>query len=169
MEKNVKPQIADSAFVAEETKILGDVVIGENSTVLYYTVIRGDEAPIRIGQGTNLQEGCTVHVGEGHPVSIGNEVTVGHNCVIHGCAIGDESLIGMHSTVMDGAVIGKRCLIGAGSLVTGGMRIPDGVLAMGSPARVIRELTREEQQSIIESAKGYQETGRKLKMESRTF
>lgn len=169
MEKNVKPQIADSAFVAEETKILGDVVIGENSTVLYYTVIRGDEAPIRIGQGTNLQESCTVHVGEGHPVSIGNEVTVGHNCVIHGCAIDDGSLIGMHSTVMDGAVIGKCCLIGAGSLVTGGMCVPDGMLAMGSPARVIRELTREEQQSIIKSAKGYQETGRKLKMESRTF
>lgn len=132
--------IAESAFVAKETKILGEVTIEEDSTILYYTVLRGDEAPIAVGRGSNIQENCTVHVGKENPVQIGENVTIGHNCVIHGCTIGDGSLIGMNSTVMDGVVIGKCCLIGAGSLVTGTVRIPDGMLAVGSPARVKRPL-----------------------------
>ena len=128
---------------------LGDVTIGADSSVFYYAVVRGDEASITIGRRRNIQDNSTVHVDYGFPTVIGDDVTVGHNYVIHGCTIGDASLIGMGSTILNGAKIGKHCLIGAGSLVTQNTVIPDGMLVIGSPAKVKKDLLlREEIQSI---------------------
>lgn len=146
---------ASSAKIAKQAVVIGDVTIGENSCVLYFSVLRGDDAPIRIGEATNIQENCTVHASEGYPVELGDYVTVGHNVVLHGCKIGDGSLIGMGSIVLDGAQIGKQCLIGAGSLVTKNTVIPDGSLVMGSPAKVKRELTEEEKRHLYSNSMEY--------------
>lgn len=136
--KNVK--IAEGARIAKQSVILGNVTIGRDSCVLYYAVIRGDDAPVVIGEETNIQENCTIHVSHNMPVHIGNNVTVGHNAVIHGCTIGDRTLIGMGAVILDGAKIGNECIIGAGSLVTKNTVIPDGSLVMGSPARIKQTL-----------------------------
>ena len=135
--------ISSQAHIASQSVILGDVTIGADSSVFYYAVVRGDESSITIGKRSNIQDNSTVHV------------TVGHNCVIHGCTIGDASLIGMGSTILNGAKIGKHCLIGAGSLVTQNTVIPDGMLVIGSPAKVKRPLTEEEIQSIYKNAADY--------------
>ena len=138
-------KIADSAKVAKETVLVGNITIGEESTVLFFTAMRCEgEESIVIGNQSNIQENCTIHVDEGNSVKIGDGVTVGHNSVIHGCQIGDNSMIGMGSVVMNGAKIGNHCLIGAGSLVTQNTVIPDRSLVMGSPARVKRTLTEDE-------------------------
>ena len=148
-------KIAPSAKIAKQSVVIGDVTIGENSCVLYFSVLRGDEAPIRIGEAVNIQENCTLHTSVGYPVEIGNYVTVGHNVVLHGCKIADGSLIGMGSVVLDGAQIGKQCLIGAGSLITKIMVIPVGYLAMGSPAKIKRELTEEEKRHLYSNSMEY--------------
>lgn len=139
--KNVK--ISQDARIAKQSVIVGDVTIGRDSCVLYYAVIRGDDAPVVIGEESNIQENCTIHVNHNRPVYIGNNVTIGHNAVIHGCTIGDRTLIG------------KDCIIGAGSLVTKNTVIPDGSLVMGSPARIKRNLTWEEKLGIMENSKEY--------------
>ena len=140
--KSVK--ISEDARIAKQSAITGDVTIGRDSCVLSFAVIRGDEAPVVIGEESNIQENCTVHVSRNMPVCIGNNVTVGHNAVIHGCTIGDRTLIGMGAVILDGAKIGNDCIIGAGSLVTKNTVIPDGSLVMGSPAKIRRNLTWEE-------------------------
>lgn len=157
-------KIADSAKVAKETVLAGDISIGEETVVLFYTVMRceGKES-IRIGCRSNVQENCTIHVGEGYSVKIGDGVTIGHNAVIHGCEIGDHTMVGMGSIVMDGAKVGKECLIGAGSLVTQNVEIPDGMLVMGSPAKVKRPLTEQEKDYIRGSEKEYLEVGEMLR------
>lgn len=159
------PKIDPDARIAREAVILGDVAIGAGSSVWYFSVIRGDEASITIGRGTNIQENCTVHVTTGCPAVIGDGVTVGHNAVLHSCAVGDGSLIGMGSVVLDQASIGKDCLIAAGSLVTKGMQIPDGSLVMGSPARVKRQLTEEEKEDMRNNAQVYLEISKDMKGE----
>lgn len=156
-------KIAPSALIAKESVIVGDVTIGEASSVFYFAALRGDEAPITIGSRTNIQENCTVHVDADAPVSIGDNVTIGHNCVIHGCEIGSGSLIGMGSVILNGAKIGRNCLIGAGSLITQNTEIPNGMLALGSPAKVKRPLTPEELASLTQSADNY------VKLASRLF
>ena len=153
--KNVK--IAEGARIAKQSVILGDVTIGRDSCVLYYAVIRGDDAPVVI------QENCTIHVSHNMPVHIGNNVTVGHNAVIHGCIIGDRTLIGMGAVILDGAKIGNDCIIGAGSLVTKNTVIPDGSLVMGSPARIKRNLTWEEKLGIVENSKEYLSVSEEMK------
>lgn len=140
--KNVK--IDKTAKIAKQSVIIGDVTIGRDSCVLYYSVIRGDDTPIVIGEETNIQENCTVHVSRGLPVYIGNNVT-----------IGDRTLIGMGAIILDGAKIGSDCIIGAGSLVTKNTIIPDGSLVMGSPAKIKRNLTWEEKIGIVENSKEY--------------
>ena len=142
--KNVK--IDKTAKIAKQSVIIGDVTIGRDSCVLYYSVIRGDDAPIVIGEETNIQENCTVHVSRGLPV---------YNAVIHSCTIGDRTLIGMGAIILDGAKIGSDCIIGAGSLVTKNTIIPDGSLVMGSPAKIKRNLTWEEKIGIVENSKEY--------------
>lgn len=159
------PKIDPDARIAREAVILGDVAIGAGSSVWYFSVIRGDEASITIGRGTNIQENCTVHVTTGCPAVIGDGVTVGHNAVLHSCTVGDGSLIGMGTVVLDQASIGKDCLIAAGSLVTKGMQIPDGSLVMGSPARVKRQLTEEEKEDMRNNAQVYLEISKDMKGE----
>ena len=155
--------IAPSANVVKESVILGDVSIGEDSTVLFHAVLRGDFDSIRVGKYSNIQDNCTVHADRGYPAVIGDCVTVGHNAVVHGCTVGDGSLIGMGAIVLNGAQIGKECLIGAGSVVLEGTVIPDGCLAVGCPAKVKRSLTEEERRKLYDSSRSYVETGRKLK------
>ena len=138
--KNVK--ISEDARIAKQSVVIGDVTIGRDSCVLHYAVIRGDDAPVVIGEESNIQENCTIHVNHNMPVHIGNNVTVGHNAVLH-------------AVVLDGARIGRDCIIGAGSLVTKNTVIPDGSLVMGSPAKIKRNLTWEEKLSIIENSKEY--------------
>ena len=160
----LKPKIDETVFVAESADIIGDVVINKNSSVWYNVVIRGDEQPIRVGENTNIQDGCVVHTGWDIPTEIGNNVTIGHKALIHGCKIGDNTLIGMGSIVLDNAEVGEYVLLGAGSLVPPGKKIPSGVIAMGSPAKVIRELTDAEKESIRKSAIDYIESGKKHKL-----
>ena len=150
--KSVK--ISEDAKIARQSVVIGDVTIGRDSCVLHYAVIRGDDAPIVIGEESNVQENCTIHVSRNMPVHIGNNVTVGHNAVLHGM-IGDRTLIGMGAVVLDGARIGKDCIIGAGSLVTKNTVIPDGSLVMGSPAKIKRNLTWEEKLGNLENSKEY--------------
>ena len=155
-------KISEDARIAKQSVITGDVTIGRDSCVLYFAVIRGDEAPVVIGEESNIQENCTVHVSRDMPVHIGNNVTVGHNAVIHGCTIGDRSLIGMGAVILDGAKIGNDCIIGAGSLVTKNTVIPDGSLVMGSPAKIKRNLTWEEKLGILENSKEYVSVSREM-------
>ncbi|MGL5712688.1 MAG: gamma carbonic anhydrase family protein [Paraclostridium sp.] len=155
-----EPQFDSSVFIAESADIIGDVKIGSNANIWYNVVIRGDENSITIGENTNIQDGSVVHIEYNCGTYIGNNVTVGHKALIHGCKIGDNTLIGMGSIVLGGAEIGEYTLLGAGSLVPPGKKIPSGVLAMGSPAKVIRELTEEEKQSLVESALKYVKTAK---------
>ena len=140
--KNAKLQ--GNAWAAHDADIIGNVTIGDESSVWYHTVIRGDTAEVVIGAGTNIQDGAIIHVNVDHPCHIGNSVSVGHGAILHGCRIGNNSLIGMGAIVMNGVEIGEDCIIGAGALLTQGMKIPDGMLVYGSPAKIIRPLTDEE-------------------------
>ena len=154
--KGTDPQIHSSAWVAESAQVIGDVVIGEESSVWFNAVIRGDVNYIRVGKRTNIQDGCVLHVARRTlPLVIGDEVTVGHNVTLHACTIGNQCLIGMGAIVMDGSEVGENCIVGAGALVTPGTKIPPGSLVVGSPARVKRTLTPEESRSIRESASHY--------------
>lgn len=149
------PDIHGSCFVAQSADIIGDVKIGKNSNIWYNTVLRADGNPIIIGENTNIQDGTIIHINTTTKTFIGDNVTIGHKAIIHACTIGNNTLIGMGSIVLDGAQIGEFTLLGAGSLVPPGKSIPSGVLAMGSPAKVIRELSEEEKQSLTKSALDY--------------
>ncbi len=154
--KNKLPIIASNVFVAPGAHIIGDVEIGEGSSVWFNAVVRGDLFPIRIGKKTNIQDNSVIHVTTGkYGTTIEDEVTAGHRVILHGCTTRKGALIGMGAIVMDGAEIGEESLIGAGSLVTPGTIIPPRVLAMGSPCKVKRELTKEEIQSLAWSAEHY--------------
>ena len=150
-----KPSIADSVFCAPGAQIVGDVTIGERSSVWYNAVLRGDCAPIVVGQDTNIQDAAVLHCSQKAPTIVGNGVTVGHAAILHSCTVGDHSLIGMGTIVLDQAIIGKECLIGAGALVTPRTSIPDGSLVVGSAARVKRMLTQEEKEQLRENALEY--------------
>lgn len=149
------PNIHKSCFVTENAAVVGDVVIGENTSVWYGVCIRSDMDKTVIGKNTNIQENSTLHNDFGIPTIVGDEVTIGHNCVIHGCKVSNNVLIGMGSVILNGAEIGENTIIGAGSLVTQNKKIPSGVLCMGSPAKVVRELSEEEIKSIKESSVHY--------------
>ncbi len=149
------PQIEDSAWVADNAQVIGDVHMAADSSVWFSSVVRGDTATIRIGEGTNIQDGSVLHADVGIPLTIGKHVTVGHMVQLHGCTIGDESLSGIGAVVLNGAKIGKNCLVGAGSLVTEGKEFPDGSMIWGSPAKVVRELTPEQIEGLRRSAQHY--------------
>lgn len=154
--RDKKPVVDGSVFIAPGAYVIGDVVIGNGSSVWYNTVIRGDVNYIRIGRYTNIQDLSVVHVTtEKFPTIIGDYVTIGHGAIVHGCVIGNYCLIGMGSVILDGAKISDYTLVAAGSLVPPGKEFPSGVLIMGAPARVVRELTEEERKSIEESAYHY--------------
>lgn len=150
-----EPRIHESCFVADSADVLGDVTIGEESSVWYQCVIRGDINRIKIGAHTNIQDATVIHVADRYGADVGNWVTVGHKALLHACKVEDEVLIGMGAIVMDGAVIGARSIVGAGALVTPGTEIPSGSLVLGSPAKVKRELSEEEQLKIKVWAQRY--------------
>ena len=157
------PQIADSAWVADNAEVMGDVRLGENVSIWFNTTLRGDNDPITIGDGTNIQDGSVLHTDEGVPLTIGRNVTVGHMVMLHGCSIGDESLIGIGAIVLNGAKIGRNCLVGAGALVTEGKEFPDGSMIIGSPAKVVRQLTPEQIDGLRHSAQHYIVNARRYK------
>ena len=147
--------IQGNAWVAPGACVVGNVTLGDESSVWYNAVLRGDMAPIVVGCGSNVQDGTVVHADNGFPCKIGNGTSIGHNAIIHGCTIGNNTVIGMGAIIMNGAQVGSDCIIGAGSLVTKNTVIPDGSLVMGSPAKIKRNLTWEEKLSIIENSKEY--------------
>lgn len=155
------PSMHDTAFVASGARIVGDVRLEEGASVWYNAVLRGDSASIVVGARSNLQDNVSVHVDAGHGVVIGDDVSVGHNAVVHGCRIGDGSLIGMGSVVLSGARIGSGCLIAGGAVVLEGTLVPDGSLVAGVPAKVRRALTDDERAGILHNAQTYlRHTGR---------
>ena len=158
-----QPVIHPTARIAKNAVVTGNVEIGADCTVLFNAVLRGDcDGYIEVGDGSNIQEGVCVHVAKGGGTVIGRDVTVGHGAIVHGCTIGDGSLIGMGAIVIDGARVGARCLIGAGALVTGTANIPDGMLVLGSPARAIRALSPEELADLENAAAEYVQVGKDL-------
>ena len=154
---DVAPQVADDAWVAPACHVIGNVVLAAKASVWFGSTLRGDNEVIDVGAGTNVQENCVLHTDIGYPLTIGAGCTIGHKAMLHGCTIGENSLIGMGATVLNGAVIGKNCLIGAGALVTEGKVIPDGTLVVGAPAKVVRELDEAAIEGLRTSAKHYQE------------
>ena len=134
------PDIHESCFVADSADLIGSVVMQENASVWFHCVLRADNETITIGKSSNVQDGSVLHVDPGFPLTIGEGVTVGHKAMVHGCTIGDNSLIGINAVVLNGARIGKNCVIGANALVTEGMEIPDNSMVLGSPGKVVKEL-----------------------------
>jgi carbonic anhydrase/acetyltransferase-like protein (isoleucine patch superfamily) len=150
------PQLASTAFVHRSAHVIGDVVIGAHSSVWFGAVIRGDVHWIRVGERTNVQDGAVIHVTTGRwPTQVGDQVTIGHRAVLHGCRVGNRCLIGIGAIVLDGVEVGDDCLIGAGALVPPRTAIPSGSLVLGSPAKVIRPLTEAERNQLVESAEHY--------------
>lgn len=151
-----RPQIDQTVFLADGVRIVGDVTIGAESSIWYNSVIRGDVHYVRIGRGTNIQDLSMLHVThDTHPLEIGDQVTVGHKVTLHGCTVMSRSLIGMGSVVLDGAIIEEQAMVAAGAVVPPGMKVASGTLVAGVPAKVIRELTKEELDSFIPSADRY--------------
>ena len=157
------PQIDPSAWVADSAQVMGTVRLEAHTSVWFGATLRGDTEPITIGEGSNIQDGSVLHADYGQPLTVGKNVTVGHMVVLHGCTIGDESLIGIGAVVLNGAKIGRNCLVGAGSLVTEGKEFPDGSMIMGSPAKVVRQLSPEQIEGLRESARRYIENAQRYK------
>ncbi|WP_425070215.1 gamma carbonic anhydrase family protein [Sagittula sp. S175] len=157
----VEPQVDDTAWVAPDANLIGKVVLEENSSVWFSCTLRGDNEEIRVGAGTNVQENVVCHTDMGYPLVIGAGCTIGHKVMLHGCTIGENSLIGMGATILNGAKIGKNCLIGAGALITEGKEIPDGSLVMGMPGKVVKQLSEEAIEGLRNSAKHYQANARR--------
>ena len=153
--KGKQPQVGERVFLAEGACLVGDVSIGDDSSVFYNAVLRGDLAEIKIGKRTNVQDNVCIHVSTGVGVSIGDEVTIGHGAVLHGCTIEDNVLVGMGAIIMDGALVMKNCIIGAGALVTAGKNFPEGSLVMGAPAQIIRTLTADEIKNVKTGVEHY--------------
>ncbi|MCX7836123.1 MAG: gamma carbonic anhydrase family protein [bacterium] len=156
------PQIASTTWIAPNAAVIGNVRIGEYSSVWFSVTIRGDVDSIEIGHSTNIQDGSVIHVDIGYPVRIGNFVTVGHQAILHGCTIEDEALIGIGSIVLNGAIIRKGAMVGAGALVPPGMEVPSGSLVLGTPAKVKRILSEDERLNLIDNAKHYVENAQRF-------
>lgn len=157
------PQLADTAWVADSAQVIGKVVLGEDSSIWFGAVLRGDNETLSIGRRSNVQDGSVIHADPGFPLTLGDDVTVGHLVMLHGCSIGEGSLVGIKSVILNGAKIGRHCLVGAGSLVTEGKEFPDNSLIMGSPARVVRTLTPEQIAGLQQAAKHYVDKARRYR------
>lgn len=151
----VAPQVHTQAWVAPSAQVIGQVSVGAGASIWFGTVVRGDTERITIGADSNIQDASVLHADAGQPLVIGERVTVGHQAMLHGCTVGDESLIGIGAIVLNGAKIGKNCLVGAGALVTEGKEFPDGSMILGSPAKVVRQLTPEQIEGLRQSAQHY--------------
>ena len=154
------PQVDSTAWIADSAQVMGHVTLGPDASVWFGGVLRGDTESMTIGEGSNIQDLTVMHADHGLPLTIGKHVTVGHKVMLHGCTIGDESLIGIGAIVLNGARIGKNCLVGAGSLVTEGKEFPDGSMIMGTPAKVVRQLTPEQIEGLRLSAQHYIDNAR---------
>ncbi len=164
--KGISPEIHETAFVAPSADVIGDTVIGEGSSIWFNCVVRGDVNSIRIGKRSNIQDGTVIHVSNGtHPANVGDDVLVGHNCIIHGCTLENGSFVGMGATVLDGAVVETGGMLAAGALLTPGKVVPTGQLWGGSPAKYLRDLTPEQQESLTSGAEHYAELAKVYKEE----
>ncbi|MCG7601086.1 gamma carbonic anhydrase family protein [Halomonas sp. McH1-25] len=151
----LSPELLPGAYTAPEAVLIGDVKLEENASVWPGAVLRGDNEPIKVGKGSNIQENCVLHTDPGFPIHIGDNVTVGHLVMLHGCTIGNGSLVGMHATVLNGATIGENCLIGAGAVITANKEFPPNSLILGAPAKVVRTLSEEEIAGLVQSSESY--------------
>ena len=159
----VEPQLpAGFCFIAQTAALIGNVSLGEDASIWFGVVIRGDNENIAVGARSNIQDNCVLHTDPGYPIAIGEGCTIGHNAIIHGCKIGDNSLIGMGATILNGAVIGKNCLIGAGALVTSGQVVADNSMVLGAPGKVKRMLDEEAIEDNRRAANGYVERARRF-------
>lgn len=152
---DVRPRIDESAYVVDSATVIGDVTLKANASLWFGVTLRGDTEPIVIGENSNIQEGTVLHTDKGYPLTVGDNVTVGHQAMLHGCTIGDGSLIGIQAVVLNGAKIGRNCLVGAGALVTEGKEFPDNSLIIGSPAKAVRTLTEEQVAGLMKAADIY--------------
>jgi carbonic anhydrase/acetyltransferase-like protein (isoleucine patch superfamily) len=159
------PQVDPTAWIAPTATVIGDVRLAAGASVWWNAVVRGDNDPIVIGENTNIQDGSVLHTDEGVPLTLGRDITVGHMVMLHGCTVGDGSLIGIGSIVLNRAVIGRHCLIGANSLIPEGMVIPERSLVMGSPGKVVRELSDEEIARLLHGAAHYVDNARRYRKE----
>lgn len=162
---DLDPQVASTAWIAESAEVIGNVALEELVSIWFNVVVRGDSDHIHIGKGSNIQDGSVLHTDTGIGLHIGENVTVGHQVMLHGCTIGDGSLIGIGAIVLNKAKIGKNCLVGAGSLVTEGKEFPDGSMIMGSPAKVVKQLSPEQIEALQASAKHYQNNAKRYSQE----
>ncbi|OCX62275.1 gamma carbonic anhydrase family protein [Thioclava sp. SK-1] len=164
----IAPQIGAGVWVAPDANVIGRVVLEDEASVWFGCTLRGDNEEIRIGQGSNIQENVVIHTDIGFPLHVGSDCTVGHKAMLHGCIIGDGSLIGMGATILNGAKIGRGCLIGAGALITEGKSIPDGSLVMGVPGKVVRQLDDAARAKLLASAAGYRANAKRFATGLRT-
>ena len=164
---DLAPTLAPDAWVAHDANVIGRVTLGEGASVWFGAQLRGDNEPIVIGDGSNVQELCVLHTDMGFPLTVGRDCTIGHRAILHGCTVGDGSLVGMGATVLNGAVIGRGCLVGAGALVTEGKTIPDGSLVVGAPAKVVRTLDEAALEALRDAARHYREKAARFRAELR--
>ena len=157
------PRIADSAWIANSAQVSGRVEMAADASVWFGAVLRGDTEDIRIGVGSNVQDGSVVHADPGFPATLGDYVTVGHLVMLHGCTVGDNTLIGMQAVLLNGAKVGRNCIVGAGALIAAGKAFPDGSLIVGSPARVVRQLTPEQIADIRHGSEHYMANARRFR------
>ena len=157
------PSLSGGVWIAPNASVIGDVHIGTDASIWFGVVIRCDNEPVRIGDGTNIQDNSVLHSDVGFPLTIGKGITIGHKAMLHGCTVGDNSLIGIGATILNGAVIGKNCIIGAHALITEGKQIPDNSLVVGSPGRVMKTLGEQQVQMLKASALHYIENARRFK------
>ncbi|WP_440875354.1 gamma carbonic anhydrase family protein [Thalassotalea sp. PLHSN55] len=155
----LKPNLAENCFIAPNATLIGNIEIAENVSIWFNVVIRADMDKVTVGKDTNIQDGSILHVDQGFPLSLGEGVTVGHKAMLHGCTVGDNSLIGMNAVILNGAQIGKNCLIGANALVTENMVVPDGHLVLGSPAKIVKTLDDKAFAMFKQSAEHYVDNG----------
>ena len=160
-----QPVLGREAWIAPNATVIGDVILGDEASIWWNAVVRGDNDTITIGAGTNIQDGSVLHADDGVPLTLGDRVTVGHLVMLHGCTIGEESLIGIKSVILNRAVIGRHCIIGANSLIPEGKVIPDRSLVVGSPGKVVRQLSDEEVAKLQLAAQGYVENARRYRAE----
>ncbi|OSQ45735.1 gamma carbonic anhydrase family protein [Marivita geojedonensis] len=161
---DIAPQIAEDTWIAPDANLIGRIIVEDAASVWFCSTLRGDNETITVGAGSNIQENCVLHTDMGYPLTIGKGCTIGHKVMLHGCTIGDNSLIGMGATVLNGAKIGSNCLIGAGALITEGKEIPDGSLVMGVPGKVVRDLDEAAIEGLRKSALGYQANMRRFRV-----
>ena len=158
---NQSPIFNETNFIAPDASVIGNVELKENASIWFGVVIRGDNDPIIVGENSNVQDGSVLHTDPGYPLKVGKDVTIGHMVMLHGCTIGDNSLIGIGAVILNNAKIGKNCIIGAKALITENKEIPDNSLVIGSPGKVVREVTEEEKKAVWENTKHYQDNWKK--------